>query len=181
MGGDRVGVYGTKTRTSDGKTLSSRRTVPLKPKPGLNGPLAGFPIALPHRGCPILRALFARRVGSRQIAPWAYSGVESCWRLGRPVLEKREKCPRCSSAPATGTFSCRVDVGRRPPVLDSGNFFYEHAERRQHQIYVILIYEDLRVMCSNIADYLCSLNPIQRLADTFRKYSKVPAHVNLIA
>src|SRR5438876_9633041 len=29
---------GTKTRTSGGKTLSSRRTAPLKPKPGLSGP-----------------------------------------------------------------------------------------------------------------------------------------------
>jgi hypothetical protein len=28
----------TKTRTSGGKTLSSDRTAPLKPKPGLNGP-----------------------------------------------------------------------------------------------------------------------------------------------
>src|SRR5438876_4896538 len=29
---------GTKTRASGGKTLSSRRTGPLKPKPGLSGP-----------------------------------------------------------------------------------------------------------------------------------------------
>jgi hypothetical protein len=36
---DRVGMDGTKTRTS-GKTLSSRRTAPLKPKAGLNGPPA---------------------------------------------------------------------------------------------------------------------------------------------
>ncbi len=36
--GERVGVDGTKTRTSGGNTLSSRRTAPLKPKPGLNGP-----------------------------------------------------------------------------------------------------------------------------------------------
>ena len=28
----------TKTRTSGGKALSSDRTAPLKPKPGLNGP-----------------------------------------------------------------------------------------------------------------------------------------------
>jgi hypothetical protein len=31
---------GTKTRTSGGKTLSSDRTAPLKPKPGLSGPPA---------------------------------------------------------------------------------------------------------------------------------------------
>src|ERR1700686_838841 len=31
---------GTKTRTSGGNTLSSRRTAPLKPKPGLSGPPA---------------------------------------------------------------------------------------------------------------------------------------------
>ena len=35
-----VGMDGTKTRTSGGKTLSSRRTAPLKPKSGLSGPLA---------------------------------------------------------------------------------------------------------------------------------------------
>src|SRR6266516_930343 len=29
---------GAKARTSGGKTLSSRRTAPLKPKPGLSGP-----------------------------------------------------------------------------------------------------------------------------------------------
>ena len=37
-GRDRVGMDGTKTRTSGGKTLSSCRTAPLKPKPGLSGP-----------------------------------------------------------------------------------------------------------------------------------------------
>ena len=41
-GGDRVGVDGTKTRTSGGKTLSSRRTAPTQAKAGLEwatGPL----------------------------------------------------------------------------------------------------------------------------------------------
>src|ERR1700746_598322 len=32
----------TKPRTSRGKTLCSRRTAPLKPKPGLNGPPIGI-------------------------------------------------------------------------------------------------------------------------------------------
>src|SRR5450631_108707 len=35
---DRVGMDGTKTRTSGGKILSSYGTAPLKPKNGLNGP-----------------------------------------------------------------------------------------------------------------------------------------------
>src|SRR5436189_4679646 len=37
---DRAGMEGTKAITSSGNTLSSRRTAPLKPKPGLSGPLA---------------------------------------------------------------------------------------------------------------------------------------------
>src|SRR6266849_284111 len=36
--GDRVGMDDTKTRKSGRKTLSSSRTAPLKPKPGLSGP-----------------------------------------------------------------------------------------------------------------------------------------------
>src|SRR5216684_60220 len=39
-GGDRVRMDGPKTRTRGGKTLSSGRTDPLKPKDGLNGPPA---------------------------------------------------------------------------------------------------------------------------------------------
>src|SRR6266478_7360219 len=35
MGGDRVGVHVTETRTSGGKTLSSRRTAPTQAKAGL--------------------------------------------------------------------------------------------------------------------------------------------------
>jgi hypothetical protein len=47
-GGDRVRMDGTKTRTSGGKTSSSARTAPLKPKPGLSGPPAG-PFAAANR------------------------------------------------------------------------------------------------------------------------------------
>ena len=37
-GGDRIGVDDAKTRKSGGKTLSSGKTAPLKPKAGLSGP-----------------------------------------------------------------------------------------------------------------------------------------------
>src|SRR6266851_2828041 len=37
-GGDQVGIDETKTRKRGGKTLSSGRTAPLKPKSGLSGP-----------------------------------------------------------------------------------------------------------------------------------------------
>ena len=45
---DRIRVDGAKTRTSEGKTLSSRRTAPLKSKAGLSGPpvLHGHPLIL---------------------------------------------------------------------------------------------------------------------------------------
>jgi len=36
---------GTKTRASGGKTISSSRTDPLKPKPGLSGPSGLFQVA----------------------------------------------------------------------------------------------------------------------------------------
>ena len=71
---DRIRMDGTKTRTSGGKTLSSGRTAPLKPKSGLSGP-------------PVSDSIFFQTLnrdtepsGSAEASIFAYSNSRPHWK-----------------------------------------------------------------------------------------------------